>query len=181
MKKYLAVILIVFCSITFAQESNKGKISFTFNDEKIELPINVVSLRKENKVLISIRAERNTETVQQLFSLEWEFKKLSTNPEDLSIYDAFLLNVVNNSEGKREELRFRLNNDGKDGELFVQKGNRIWNLTSLEMKFNIENILFENSSIIIKGNLSFKARDKNSKTPLKPISEIEDCKFEIII
>ena len=91
------------------------------------------------------------------------------------------MNVVNNSEGKKEELRFRMNNNAKDGELFVRKGNRIWNLTSLDMKFNIENLLFENSSVIIKGNLSFKARDVKSKTPKKSVSEIQDCKFEIII
>jgi len=182
MKKYLAAILIIlFCSITFGQENYKGKISLIFNGEKIELPINVITLRKENKVLISIRAERNNEKVQQLFSLEWEFKKLSTDDEDLSMYDAFLLNVINNNGGKKEELRFRMNNNANDGELFVKKGNKTWNLFSFAMKFGIENVSFENSSITIKGNLSFKARDKNSKTPLKPISEINDCKFEIVI
>ena len=181
MKKYFAAILILFCSITFAQENNKGQISLKFNGEKIELPINVVTLRKENKVLISIRAERNTEKVQQLFSLEWEFEKLSTNDKDLSMYDAFLLNVVNNSESKKEELRFRMNNSANDGELFVRKGNRTWNLTSFGMKFNIENVSFENSRIKIKGNLSLKVRDVKSKTPKESVSEIQDCKFEIII
>ena len=113
--------------------------------------------------------------------MEWEFKKLSTDDKDLSIFDAFLLKVVNNGGGKKEELRFRMNNDGKDGELFVQKGNRTWNLASFDLKFNIENISFENSSIIIKGNLAFKARDKHSETPMESISEIKDCKFEIVI
>jgi len=181
MKKYFVAILILFCSITFAQENNKGKISLIFNDEKIDLPINVVTLRKENKVLISIRAERNTENIQQLFSLEWEFKKLSTDDKDLSMYDAFLLNVVNNKQGQKDELLFRMTNDGNDGELVVKKGMRYWNLASFDMKFNIENVSFENSSIIIKGNLRFKARNKNSKTPLEPVSEIQNCKFEIII
>lgn len=181
MKKYFLVTFILFCSITFAQENNKGQISLMFNDEKIELPINVVTLRKENKVLISIRAERNTENVQQLFSLEWEFKKLSTDDKDLSMYDAFLLNVVNNGGGKKDELLFRMNNNANEGELVVKKGMRLWKLFSFAMKFNIENVSFENSHISIKGSLSFKARDKNSKTPLEPVSEIKDCKFEIII
>jgi hypothetical protein len=181
MKKKIVLILILLCSITYAQENYKGKISLVFNKEKIELPINVVSLRKENKVLISIRAEKNNEKVQQLISLEWEFKKLSTNDKDLSMYDAFLLNVVNKSKGEKDELRFRMNNNGEDSELFVQKGNRTWELNSLAMKFNIENVSFGNSSILIKGNLSFKARDGKSEDPLKPVSEIEDCKFEIVI
>jgi len=147
MKKYLVIALILLCSIVSAQENYKGKISLVFNKEKIELPINVVTLRKENKVLISIRAERNNGKVQQLLSLEWEFKQLSTNDKDLSMYDAFLLNVVNNVEGQKDELRFRMNNNGEDGELFVRRGNRNWNLTSFAMKFNIENVSFENSSI----------------------------------
>lgn len=181
MKKQFAIILMLFCSIVSAQENYKGKISLIFNEEKIELPINVVTLRKENRVLISLRAEKNNEKVQQLVSLEWEFKKLSENDKDLSMYDAFLLNVLNNSEDKKDELRFRMNNNAEDSELFVQKGNRTWNLASMSMKFNIENVSFENSSINIKGNLSFQARDAKSEDPLKPVSEIEDCKFEIVI
>ncbi|MCF6269191.1 MAG: hypothetical protein L3J41_05755 [Melioribacteraceae bacterium] len=173
--------LLLFSSIVSAQENYKGKISLIFNDEKIELPIKVVSLRKENKVLISIRAERNTEDIQQLFSLEWEFKKLSTDDKDLSMYDAFLLNVINNRKDKKEELRFRMNNNATDGELFVKKGKRTWDLTSFAMRFEIENISFENSAITIKGGMSLKARDVKSKTPLEAVSEIKDCKFEIVI
>lgn len=181
MKKYLLFVLILFCSITYAQENYKGKISLTFNKEKIELPFNLVSLRKENNVVISARAELNNENIQQLISLEWEVKKLSTSDKDLNLYDTFLLNVINNKKGKKNELLFRMNNNGKNGKLVVQKGTRIWDLTSFAMKFNIKNISFENSSIVIKGNLSLKARDKNSKTPMKPISEIKDCEFEIVI
>lgn len=181
MKKYLLFVLILFCSITYAQENYKGKISLTFNKKKIELPFNLVSLRKENNVVISARAEFNNENVQQLVSLEWETKKLSTNDKDLSLYDTFLLNIINNKKGKQDELLFRMNNSGKEGELVVKKGTRLWNLASFAMKFDIESIIFKNSSIIIKGNLSLKARNKNSKTPMKPISEIQDCKFEIVI
>ena len=181
MKKYLVLAFILISSILLAQENYKGKVSLIFNDEKIELPINVVSLRKENKVLISIRAERNDEKVQQLISLEWEFKKLSTDDKDLSMYDAFLVNVVNNSGSKKEELLFRMNNNANDGELVVKKGDKSWDLFSFAMKFEIESVSFENAAITIKGSLNLKARDGKSKTPLEPISEIKDCKFEIVI
>jgi hypothetical protein len=177
MKKYLVVALILLGSILYAQENNKGKILLTFNGEKIELPINVVTLKKEDKVLISVRAEEG----KQLFKLEWEMNKLSTKDEDLIMSDAFLLNVVNNVDGKIDELRFKMENNDEGGELFVQKGDRNWNLTSMAMKFNIESILFENSSILIGGNLSFQARDAKSETPMKSVSEVEDCQFEIVI
>ncbi|MCW8848429.1 MAG: hypothetical protein OQJ81_00515 [Melioribacteraceae bacterium] len=181
MKKYLVVTLILLCSIAYGGENYKGKISLIFNGEKIELPINFVTLKKENKILISIRAEQSNKEDQQLFKLEWEMDKLSTNDKDLTMTDAFLLSVVNNEEGKIDELRFRMDNNGEDGELFVQREERTWNLTSMAMKFNIENVLFEDSSIFIEGNLSFKARDGKSENPLKSVSEIEDCKFEIVI
>ena len=181
MKKYLIIALILLCSIAYAQESYKGKISLVFNGEKIELPINVITLKKEDKVLISVRAEQSNEEGKQLFKLEWEMNKLSTNDEDLTMTDAFLLNVVNNVEGKIDELRFRMDNNDEDGELFVQKGDRTWNLTSMAMKFNIGNVSFDNSSILIQGSLSFKARDGKSEDPIKSVSEVEDCKFEIVI
>ena len=179
--KNIIVALLIFSSIIFAQENYKGKVSFIFNDEKIELPIKTVSLRKENKVLISIRAEQNNENVHQYFSLQWEFEKLSTDDKDLSMYDAFSSAVGNRNKSKKEELRFRMNNSANDGELFVKKGNRTWKLASFAMKFNIESISFENSAITIKGSMSLKARDAKSKTPLEPVSEIKDCKFEIVI
>jgi hypothetical protein len=179
--KNIIIALLFFSSIIIAQENYKGKVSFTFNDEKIELPIKTVSLRKENKVLISIRAEKNNGNVHQYFSLQWEFKKLSTDDKDLSMYDAFSLTVVNSNKSKKEKLQFRMNNNSNDGRLFVKKDNRTWDLTSFAMRFEIENISFENSAITIKGSMSLKARDVKSKTPLEPVSEIKDCKFEIVI
>ncbi len=182
MKKIICgLVLLGFCFSMFAQENYKGKVSFTFNEEKIELPINVVSLRKENKVLITIRAEQNDEKGQQLFSLEWEFKKLSNDDKDLSMFDAFLLNVVNNKGDEKDELLCRFTNNAKDGGTVVKKGIRTLYILSFGMKFNIESVSFENSSINIKGNLGFQARDSKSETPMEPISEIKDCKFEIII
>jgi hypothetical protein len=74
-----------------------------------------------------------------------------------------------------------MNDNATDGELFVKKGNRTWNLASFDMRFEIENVSFENSAITIKGGMSLKVRDAKSKTPLEPVSEITDCKFEIII
>ncbi|MCB0753179.1 MAG: hypothetical protein KDC52_17030, partial [Ignavibacteriae bacterium] len=93
MKKYLVVALILLCSMAYGEENYKGKISLIFNGEKIELPINIVTLKKENKILISIRAEQSNEEDQQLFKLEWEMDKLTTNDDDLTMTDAFLLSV----------------------------------------------------------------------------------------
>jgi hypothetical protein len=181
MKKHLIIIVILFSSIILAQTNNKGNISLLLNGEKIELPINYVSLRKENNIIISARAELNNENIQQLISFEWELKALSTEDKDINVYDNFLINVVNNRQDMKEELRFRMNNDAKDGDLFVRKGDKSWELFSFSMRFNIENVSFENSAITIKGSLNLKARDGKSKTPLEPISEIKDCKFEIVI
>lgn len=181
MKKYLILALIFLFSVSYGEENSKGEISLTFNGEKILLPINIVTLKKEDKILISISAEQSNDKARQLFNLQWETEKLSANDEDLSMYDAFSLNVVNNNGDGKEELRFRLNDSGNNGELFVRKGNRTWELSSMAMKFNIENVSFEDSSILIEGSLSFQARDTKGEDPMKPISQIEDCKFKVVI
>jgi len=180
MKRIILVLILLTISVA-AQENNKGKVSLIFNGEKIELPITMVSLKKENVIVLSMRAEKNGNDIQQLVSFQLGFKKLSSEDKYLEVYDDFLLNVINKRAGKNEEILFRMIENATDGELTVKKGNRTWNLASFGMKLNIEKVSFENSHIIIKGSLSFKARDKNSKTPLEPVSEIEDCKFEIII
>jgi hypothetical protein len=174
------MLLLLLCSFAYAGENYKGKISLLFNGEKIELPITTVSLKKENKILISVRAESSGDGEQQLINLKWVSSKISTNDEDLSI-DDFLLNVVNNKNGEKDELRFQMSDDEKDGGLFVRKGNRTWDLTALSMKFNIENVSYEKSSLVISGNLKFEARDAKGEEPAKAISKIEDCKFEIVI
>lgn len=174
MKKYLAVFFILFFSIIYAQENYKGKISFVFNMEKIELPINVVSLKKENNVLISIQAEQNNENRQQSINLKWEFKKLSTEDKDLSMFDSFFLNVMNNNENRKDELLVSMANDGK---VVVKNGNESWNANSISMKFDIQNVSFENSSIVIKGKMDLKAGNKENKS----VSQLENCKFEIVI
>lgn len=181
MKKYLVVVLILLCSIAYSQESYKGKISLIFNGESIELPINLITLKKEKKILVSISTEQSNEEITQSIRLEWEMNKISTDDKDLDLYDSFILNVVNNNKDGKDELRFRMNNNAEEGDIFVRKGHKTWNLTSMAMKFNIENVSFENSVIFIEGNLSFKARDAKSETPMKSISEIENCKFEIVI
>ena len=180
MKKYLIMLLLLLGSFAYAGDYDKGKISLLFNGEKIELPISTISLKKENKILISVRAENNVEGGSQLISLKWVFNKISTNDEDLSI-DDFLLNVVNNKNDEKDELRFQMSDDEKDGELFVRKGNRTWDLTALSMKFNIENVSYEKSSLVISGKLNFETRDAKGEDPTKAISKIEDCKFEIVI
>lgn len=177
MKKYLVVVLVLLCSIAYSQGNYKGKISLIFNGESIELPINLITLKKDKKILLSISAKENNQSVK----LEWEMNKLSTDDKDLDVYDSFILSVENNSKDEKDELRFRMNNNAEEGEIFVRQGDSTWNLTSMAMKFNIENVSFENSSIFIEGNLSFKARDAKSETLMKSISEIENCKFEIVI
>jgi len=163
MKKYLAVFFILFFSIIYAQENYKGKISFVFNMEKIELPINVVSLKKENN-----------ENRQQSINLKWEFKKLSTEDKDLSMFDSFFLNVMNNNENRKDELLVSMANDGK---VVVKNGNESWNANSISMKFDIQNVSFENSSIVMKGKMDLKAGNKENKS----VSQLENCKFEIVI
>ena len=81
---------------------------------------------------------------------------------------------MNNSENKKDELLVSMSNDGK---VVVKNGNESWNANSLSMQFDIQNVSFENSSIVIKGKMNLKAGNKENKS----VSKLENCKFEIRI
>lgn len=181
--KFFAIVFLVAGSIICGQSSDKGRISFTFNDEKIDLPINMVSLRKENFVILTARAEKNTEYAQQLISMELSFKQLSTEDKDLNIYESFLIEVKSQKKNpsSREEVLLRMFNNADDGELTVFHNNKFIHGNAFSLKLNISKVAFENNTLIIDGNFDLKVRSTESDDPETPVAEIKDCKFEIII
>ena len=45
-----AIFVLLFTFSLFAQEKDKGTISFILNEEKIDLPINTVTLKKDDTI-----------------------------------------------------------------------------------------------------------------------------------
>jgi len=182
MKKLVIVFLLAF--VTVFPQQNKGKISLTFNGEVIELPINTLTLRKEDKILISVRAEQNDSITQKMIALELRFKKLSAEEnKGLEGYGTRLqISSRNNVEHSGREFMLNLSNDGEGRYGIYKKGERVsWDITNLQMKFSMKKISYENDKLIIVGEFSGNFQSKLDGTLRKDIAEIKDGKFEIII
>ncbi|MCL5029878.1 MAG: hypothetical protein M1480_12770 [Bacteroidetes bacterium] len=190
MKKIFIIIFISAISL-FAQENNKGRISLVFNGGKIDLPINTVTIMKQNNIIISVRAEHNDSTSQQMVSLELGFRKLSTEGGGINESFRIDINVRDNSKLSGKDLSvwwFDYNKDplkekeAKESAHYgvFNKGERVsWEINTLSLRINATKIIYDGNNLKIIGEFSGTFRSTLAKD--KEISEIKDGKFEIII
>jgi hypothetical protein len=188
MKKLIIFILFA-ASLIFAQENNKGRISFVFNGEKIDLPVSNVTIAKYDNIILNARAEYNDSTVQQVISLEIGFKKLSSGDSALYFPFNIYINLKNNSNDSGENLTFSYTADGpKSGNEkherahfgVYSKGESLsWDVNRLQVTYDIANIIYTGKELKITGSFSGKFQSKIG--PEGQIAEIKDGKFEIII
>ena len=83
MKKYLIIALILLCSIAYAQESYKGKISLVFNGEKIELPkSNVLKYVLEDGSWFVLRPSGTEPKIKVYLSAVDKDKEICQNKHD---------------------------------------------------------------------------------------------------
>ncbi|MCX6151162.1 MAG: hypothetical protein NTX22_11600 [Ignavibacteriales bacterium] len=186
MRRILFIILLVSIVYIPAQENYKGKISLTFNDEKMDIPINNIMIRKESQIIVSIRAERNEDSVQQMISMELSLKNLSSdeksgpNPYDMQL--RIFKRKINEKHNpfteefgydfEKERLYFRTeNNDEKMS----------WEIKSFHIRMSDTKITFNDGSLIIKGSFSFDCFSEKSKKEILTVVEIKDFNYEIII
>ena len=168
----ILLLSIIFSSSSYADD--KGRISLTFNDAKIDLPVNSVVLRKENFIVLTARAELNNENIKQLISMEMSFNSLSKDSVD--VYDSFLIEVRNQGSAisSREVMIIRFEDNGDDGEVSYTKGSKSWNANAISLRFDVSKIDFLNDHLMIQGTFNVKIRSTESETPLIPVAEIKD-------
>ncbi len=181
--KMLAIIIILAFVTVFPQQ-DKGKISLNFNGELIELPINTLTLRKEDKILISVRAEQNDSVSQKMIGLELGFKTLSVDDrKEPDLYETRLqISTRDIKESSGKELLLSLHGEPEGHYGIYSKGERVsWDISVLQVKFSMTKISYENDKLIIVGKFSGTFHSMLDRTVRKDIAEIKDGKFEIII
>jgi len=188
MKKVLFLISFL-VPFLLAQQSNNGNIRLVFNGEKINLPINAVSIHKDNGIILSIKAEKEDSIIKQMVKLELGLNELSSKPDAVTF------------EGTRIDIRTRDNKnisgkelsmwfDGQSGDennyfeaahySVFSEGERVsWEINSLSMKLNITDVYYINGALHINGE--FNGTFKSTLAPEGQVAEIKDCKFEVII
>jgi hypothetical protein len=188
MKKVLFLFSFMASSL-FAQHSTNGNISLVFNGEKINLPINVISIHKDKGIILSIKAEREDSIAQQMVKLELGFKELSSKPDAETLEGTRIdISTRNNRNNSGKELSMWFDGPSGDDKNYFEaahygiynKGERVsWEINSLSMKINITDVQYIDGALHINGELNGTFR--STLAPEGEVGEIKDCTFEVII
>lgn len=193
----MIIVFILTALPMFSQELYKGNISFTFNNEKYDLPLNTVSIRKENDLIISARGEKNDSFVQQMVSLEFSIERLGV---DLQAGSIIFKDGIRDEHGKKLfgktfaisfQSRDSRNNSGESLsystevnraqiEIYKSYNRSNWQAPAVIFTARIDEISYKNNELRIKGPFSAKfekLEDKQSKT----LVELKEGKFEIVL
>ena len=181
-KVYLLVLLLV--PFLSAQQNNKGSISLVYNGEKIDMPINSVTIHKEDGIMLSVKAEQTKSNFNQMVALELAFNELSSGPDAETLEGTWIkITTKDISDNSGKELSVRFSDDKDKSEAYygiLNKGERqSWGITSVSLKIDITDIKYTEGALHISGecNGSFESKD----APEGEIAEIKDGRFEIII
>ena len=187
--KKLFLIFVLLASFTYAQNNDKGNISFIFNGENINLPVTTITIRKQNDIIVSARAERNDSTIQKMISLEIGFKKLAPGDSSMSPLINIDIRLQNSIDQTGNNLSIRYDNNGvssgkenyKRAHYGVySKGERLdWDINNLSIRFNISKVEYVNSHLMIIGE--FSGKFSSTIAPKGKFAEIKNGKFELII
>jgi hypothetical protein len=186
--KKLVILILFAASLIFAQDNNKGRISFVFNGEKIVLPINTVTIMKQNNIIINTRAEHNDSTSRQMVAMEIGLEKLSADSSKLTTIKVNIdLKDFSNLSGKNITFSFNMDifgsvNGEKDNASYVSynKGERLsWDINSIQLTVDKMKINYTGKELKITGGFSVVCKPKVVLTG--QIAEIKDCTFEIIL
>ncbi len=183
MKKIFLIVLIIIPFLN-AQQYDKGYINLVFNGVSIDLPINAVSINKENAISIRISAEQNDSEIQKRVTLELKLRELSIK-KDAELLDGITIDVStsDNTTNSGSSLYIRLGSDKNQEAAHYEKltkGKKSnWKINSISLKVNITDIKYFNGTLHLTGecNGMFKSND----APENQAAEIKNGKFEIII
>ena len=188
MKKILVLIsLVAICC--FAQQNNKGNLSLVFNGEKIDLPVNYISLIKDDNIILSFKAEKQDSNVQQFVAIDLGLKKLSSEPDAESLEGTKIIIRTRDKKtdsGKelaiwfdKDESKHRKNRLETIHYGIYSKGEMIcWETTSVSLKIDITEVQLKDGVMHIKGE--FNGEFKSNAAPPEQTAKIENGEFNII-
>ena len=180
MKKIIAMLFVV--TMPLLAQNGKGKISLVYNDEKFDLPITQIVVRKENNLLISVRAERSDSSSLQSISLEFSLRSMSKD-EKVSSDAEPMLSISSQSSKGQSRKRVTFNYGPKDAVIEMYDGNdRLnWSSPSFQFLFDAVDIIHSHEGLKIKGSFSGKFISSPKGIQPKTMAEIKDGLYEIIL
>lgn len=188
MKKIICLFFLIFPFI-FAQQTNNGNISLVFNNEKIDLPVNSITLTKNGGIVLSIEAVKQDSNFQQFVSVELELNSLSSEPNAESLEGTKIIIITRDNKtdsGKELAMSFKddefIESKNKFEKMYFgiyNKGEKIsWGITSVSLKIDITSVKYENEILHISGK--FNGTFKSNAAPQEQTVELENGEFNII-
>jgi hypothetical protein len=188
--KKLIILLFLITSFGFSQTNTKGRIHFTFEGEKYDLPISQVTLRKENNMYLSLVAEHNDSLSTQRIAIEIGFTQLSMDSISISKGVKIEINTRDNIEMTGHDL-FLYMNDGMEFEknkgdithyAYFTKGERVsWELTSVGMGFTKCGLTYDGKELKVCGGFNIDFRTTLNGVKDKVVAQLKDCFFDIVL
>jgi hypothetical protein len=190
MKSASILMLLFLVPLLFGQEDSKGTISLIFHDEEINLPINKVSIQKDEGIVLRFEANNNNAEIQQRVSIQIGLKKLSAE-KDAETLEGTRLDIYtrNNKTKTGRDLSVWLDDKETDNELnksegihysIFNKGERVsWEINAVSLKINITEVKYADAELQISGEL--EGNFKSTLAPEGQVAEIKECKFNVKI
>ena len=195
--KKLLIIVCLSSLLCYGQSSSKkenaitkGNIHFTFNGEKYELPISQVTLRKENHIILSLRAEHNDSTSRQMIAIEIGLTQLSM--DSLSINRGVKIEVSTRDNltstghdlylNMTEGMEFAKEKGDFTHYGYYNKGERVsWDLTSVAMGFTKCGLNYDGKNLKICAGFDIDFKTTLNGVKEKVVGDLKDCFLEVIL
>lgn len=183
MKKIILVLF--FAAVFIFPQNNKGRISFTLDGEKFDLPFNMVELRKADDITITARAEKNDSAGRQQVSIQTTRTKMIGYNRAIKTIN-IQINSHNNADNSGKELSVSYDIDNPDREQIrfgkSQGGEKVtWEATKISLRIpDDDTVTYSNGVFRIASTFTLDIKaDLVNKDKVEAF-EIKDAKFEII-
>lgn len=178
------LLLLSFPLFSQVPSAGKGRISLQFDDETIDLPVTAVTLKKDNQIVLSAFAETEDSLVQQSFTLNLGFNKLTAGKGGETL-EGTGFSVVSRNKIKQTGKEFSCwlseNNEQKQRYITYKPGEYLTReLQSVQMVINILDISYKDNSLRITGEFKgkFNLRGGDAATGF---ADFKNGRFEIVI
>ncbi|MCF7859563.1 MAG: hypothetical protein K9N07_09635 [Candidatus Cloacimonetes bacterium] len=173
MKKVIIVFFAI-VSILYSQapDYNSGKITLTIDDKEITVPVESVSIRKLDNILISVQGRNKAGDEQQNVYLEFGMKNFGGG----EIPDEQLSLKVDVKTSRFYVFTFSLQNGNAHYSSIPER----FIFDDVSTQFNIDSVEYKNGSIIISGNFNGLYSSAGGKSTTTGKTEIKNGAFEII-
>lgn len=190
MKSAFLSFAILFLTISlpgYAQQSDKGEITFLFNDEKISLPIKSINLQKDHTIHLHIIAEQSDSESHRSFRLNLVLQELSIDQRSIDTgrcnisFQATIQRPSGEHSISLEVAADQSRYSEVDRTDADRNRNESWDMLTNSMSIKVKNILFDGKKLKLVGEFSSQHSISHKDAKSEKTIAIRGGRFEVII